>query len=184
MREQRETRDSRGAHGSDRSAGGRDGGGRDGGGRDGGDEKGGGFRGGGRRGRPRPAVDLVFDYKDPESLRPFVTEHGKIIPARVSRLSAKQQRSLKVHIKRARTLALLPVGTKYINYEEQQSSYRDRGSRGGFGGGRDGGDRGGGGGFDRGGGGGFGGGHDRGDRGDRGGHGGGGFGGGHQRGAE
>jgi ribosomal protein S18 len=81
-------------------------------------------------------VDLVFDYKDPESLRPFVTEHGKIIPSRVSRLSAKQQRSLKTHIKRARSLALLPVGTNYTNYEEHQGGYRgDRGSRGGYGGG-------------------------------------------------
>ena len=158
MREARESRD-------------RDGGGR-GGDRDRGDRDAGasgGFRGGGRRGRPRPAVDLVFDYKDPESLRPFITEHGKIIPSRVSRLSAKQQRSLKVHIKRARSLALLPVGTKYINYEEHQSSYRDRGHRGGFGGDRDR-DRGGGGGFggdrDRGG---FGGGGDR-DRGGRGDH--------------
>lgn len=93
----------------------------------------GGFRGGGRRGKARPAVDLTFDYKDPDTLRQFITEHGKIIPSRVSRLSAKQQRSLKTHIKRARTLALMPVGTKHVNYEEFSSRPRfDRSERGGF----------------------------------------------------
>lgn len=114
----------------DRDGGGRDGGGRDGGGRGrGGDrddkrERGGG--GGGRgRSRQRPAVDLTFDYKDPDTLRQFVTEHGKIIPARVSRLSAKQQRDLKVQIKRARSLALIPVSTKHFNYEEMGSRGRN-----------------------------------------------------------
>ncbi len=152
MRQEREERGRRG----DRDRGDREGGG--GGDRGG---QGGGFKGGGRRGRARPAVDLVFDYKDPDTLRQFITEHGKIIPSRVSRLSAKQQRSLKVHIKRARSLALLPVSDKHINYEEQ-SFRRDRGDRG---------DRGGHGGGDRGG---FGGGGGDRDRGDRGGHGGGG----------
>ncbi len=61
----------------------------------------------GRR-RPRPAPDLVFDYKEVDVLRQFVTEQGKIVPARVSRLSAKQQRDLAVAVKRARQVALLP----------------------------------------------------------------------------
>ncbi|MBK9294159.1 MAG: 30S ribosomal protein S18 [Oligoflexia bacterium] len=80
----------------------------------------GGFKPRGRS-RARPAVDLTFDYKDPDTLRQFITEHGRIIPSRVSRLSAKQQRDLKTQIKRARMLALLPVGTKHFNYEEMGS---------------------------------------------------------------
>jgi len=49
-----------------------------------------------------------FDYKDPESLRRFLTEGGKILPRRLTGLTAKQQRKLTRAIKRARHLALLP----------------------------------------------------------------------------
>ena len=61
-----------------------------------------------RRRRPRPSSDLVFDYKDVELLKQFVSEHGKIVPRRISHLSAKQQRSLRSAVKNARKLALLP----------------------------------------------------------------------------
>lgn len=61
------------------------------------------------RRRPRPAADLILDYKDIESLKPFITESGKIVPARMSRLSSQQQRELTRQIKRARQLALLPI---------------------------------------------------------------------------
>jgi small subunit ribosomal protein S18 len=54
------------------------------------------------------APKIVFDYKEPEFLRRYITEGGKIMPRRISRLSAKQQRQLAREIKRARTLALLP----------------------------------------------------------------------------
>lgn len=55
---------------------------------------------------------LVINYKDPESLRHFITERGKIIPRRISGTCAKHQRTLAHAIKRARTIALLPyVGT-------------------------------------------------------------------------
>jgi len=57
-------------------------------------------------------TSLVINYKDPKSLRYFVTERGKIIPRRISGTCAKHQRSLTLAIKRARTIALLPfVGT-------------------------------------------------------------------------
>ena len=56
----------------------------------------------------KQAPKIVFDYKDPEFLRRYITEGGKIMPRRISRLSAKQQRQLSREIKRARTLALLP----------------------------------------------------------------------------
>ena len=61
-----------------------------------------------RRRRPRPSSDLVFDYKDVEFLKQFGSEHGKIVPRRISHLSVKQQRSLRSAVKNARKLALLP----------------------------------------------------------------------------
>jgi len=60
-----------------------------------------------RRGRALP-VDFVFDYKDPQSLKYFITERGKIVPRRISGLTAAQQRELAVAVKRARCIALLP----------------------------------------------------------------------------
>lgn len=55
---------------------------------------------------------LEINYKDPKSLRYFITERGKIIPRRISGTCAKHQRTLNQEIKRARTVALLPyVGT-------------------------------------------------------------------------
>ena len=53
------------------------------------------------------------DYKDPARLKRFLTERGKILPRRITGLSAKQQRSVALAIKRARHLALLP----HINRE-------------------------------------------------------------------
>jgi small subunit ribosomal protein S18 len=60
--------------------------------------------------RPRPAKDMIFDYKDVELISQFTTPGGKIVAARVSRLNAKQQRQLARAVKRARQLALLPNG--------------------------------------------------------------------------
>ncbi|MGA1265104.1 MAG: 30S ribosomal protein S18 [Prochlorothrix sp.] len=54
-----------------------------------------------------------IDYKDVDLLRKFVTERGKILPRRITGLTAQQQRDLTTAIKRARILALLP----YINKE-------------------------------------------------------------------
>ena len=51
---------------------------------------------------------LQIDYKDAKMLRSFLTERGKIIPARISGNSARNQRKLVQAIKRARHLALLP----------------------------------------------------------------------------
>jgi small subunit ribosomal protein S18 len=49
-----------------------------------------------------------IDYKDVDLLRKFITERGKILPRRLTGLTAKQQRDLTIAIKRARLLALLP----------------------------------------------------------------------------
>lgn len=52
---------------------------------------------------------LVIDYKDPKTLRLFITETGKMIPRRISGNCAKHQRPLSTAIKRARHLAMLPA---------------------------------------------------------------------------
>lgn len=56
------------------------------------------------------AQNLTIDYKHPEVLRRFVTEKGKILPRRITGTSAKNQRRLVREIKKARYLALLPMG--------------------------------------------------------------------------
>jgi small subunit ribosomal protein S18 len=48
------------------------------------------------------------DYKDVETLKDFITETGKIMPARLTGTSARYQRQLSVAINRARFLALMP----------------------------------------------------------------------------
>jgi small subunit ribosomal protein S18 len=82
------------------------------------DDKGEAGRGGrgGRRG-PKRKVDpfladktLQIDWRDPNLLSRFITERGKIVPRRVSGVTAKHQRKLAVAIKRARQMALLPYG--------------------------------------------------------------------------
>ncbi|MEM9625713.1 MAG: 30S ribosomal protein S18 [Pseudomonadota bacterium] len=49
-----------------------------------------------------------IDYKDVKLLQRFVSERGKIVPRRITAVTAKEQRSLAQAIKRARLLALLP----------------------------------------------------------------------------
>ena len=56
--------------------------------------------------------DIVFDYKDPLTLYNYITEGGKILPARITGLTHKQQNTLKNCIKKARRLNLLPCDTK------------------------------------------------------------------------
>ena len=51
---------------------------------------------------------LAIDYKDPNILRQFVTERGKIIPRRISGNCARHQRRVTRAIKQARLLALMP----------------------------------------------------------------------------
>ena len=49
-----------------------------------------------------------IDYKDVKLLQRFVSERGKIVPRRITAVTAKEQRQLAQAIKRARELALLP----------------------------------------------------------------------------
>ena len=54
------------------------------------------------------------DYKDPEFLKKFLNEQGKILPRRITGTSLKFQRKVSTAIKRARTLALLPSVTDLL----------------------------------------------------------------------
>jgi small subunit ribosomal protein S18 len=52
--------------------------------------------------------DVDIDYKNIKLLKRCLTENGKIIPSRLTRLNCCQQRAMAVAIKRARFLALIP----------------------------------------------------------------------------
>jgi small subunit ribosomal protein S18 len=51
-------------------------------------------------------------YKDVKLLQRYISERGKIVPSRITAVSAKKQRELATAIKRARFLALLPYAVK------------------------------------------------------------------------
>jgi small subunit ribosomal protein S18 len=53
-----------------------------------------------------------FDYKDVRTLGRYISERGKIVPSRITAVSAKKQRELARAIKRARFLGLLPYVIK------------------------------------------------------------------------
>ncbi len=53
-----------------------------------------------------------IDYKDVKLLQRYVSERGKIVPSRITAVSASKQRELARAIKRARFLALLPYTIK------------------------------------------------------------------------
>jgi len=54
-----------------------------------------------------------IDYKDVDTLRDFIAENGKIIPARLTGTRAIYQRQLNTAIKRARFLALVPYSDQH-----------------------------------------------------------------------
>ncbi len=53
-----------------------------------------------------------IDYKDVKLLQRYISEKGKIVPARITAVSAKKQRELSRAIKVARELALLPFAVQ------------------------------------------------------------------------
>ncbi len=64
-----------------------------------------------RRRKKCPFTEINFgeiDYKDIETLSKFITDRGKILPRRITGVSAYYQRRLAKAIKRARYVALLP----------------------------------------------------------------------------
>lgn len=54
------------------------------------------------------------DYKDPEFLKKFLNEQGKLLPRRITGTSQKFQKKVSVAVKRARSLALLPYVTDLL----------------------------------------------------------------------
>lgn len=52
--------------------------------------------------------NVPIDYKDPQTLKYFITDRGKIVPRRISGNCAKHQRKVSLAIKRARMVALMP----------------------------------------------------------------------------
>lgn len=89
----------------------RDGGGRDGGRDDNRDDSSGGRRPFFRRRKTCPFAGPKapkIDYKDTRLLQRYTSERGKIVPSRITAVSAKSQRLLTKAIKRARFLSLMP----------------------------------------------------------------------------
>lgn len=61
-----------------------------------------------QRRRARQVIPDYVDWKDIDLLRQFVPERGKIMPRRISGITAKDQRRISQAIKRARSMAMLP----------------------------------------------------------------------------
>ena len=67
-----------------------------------------------RKGCPlQDLPDSEINYKNLKLLSRFVSEGGRILPSRITSVSAKRQRQLKRAIKLARNLALLPFAAKF-----------------------------------------------------------------------
>ena len=64
-----------------------------------------------QRRRQSQFVPDYIDWKDVDFLRRFIPERGKIMPRRISQVSARDQRRLAKAIKRARSMALIPFVT-------------------------------------------------------------------------
>jgi len=56
---------------------------------------------------------VSIDYKDLATLKQYIGENGKIVPARVTGTRTRYQRQLSVAVKQARFLALLPYTDKH-----------------------------------------------------------------------
>ena len=64
-----------------------------------------------QRRRSQHSVPEYVDWKDVDFLRRFIPERGKIMPRRITGISAKDQRRIAQAIKRARAMALIPFVT-------------------------------------------------------------------------
>lgn len=56
----------------------------------------------------RMCTGQTIDWKDPETLKRYINEKGKIVPRRVTGNCARHQRYIAQQIKRARSIALMP----------------------------------------------------------------------------
>lgn len=64
--------------------------------------------------KARRVIDEFIDYKDSKKLQKFISDQGKIIPRRITGLSAKQHRELVRAVKRARQVAILPFVSEAV----------------------------------------------------------------------
>lgn len=69
----------------------------------------------------------VIDWKNPNLLKRFISERGKIMPSRITYVSQKSQRKLATAIKRARYMALMP----YVETDTSRSGHTGHSSSGG-----------------------------------------------------
>ncbi len=58
-----------------------------------------------------PKLLEQLDYKNPDFLKRFITDRGRIVPRRISGVCARYQRVLAREIKRARAIALIPYAS-------------------------------------------------------------------------
>ena len=54
--------------------------------------------------------DAVIDYKNLPLIQRYINDRGKLVPRRISGLTAKEQRQISIAVKRARFMALLTTG--------------------------------------------------------------------------
>ena len=59
-------------------------------------------------------VNEYIDYKNAKMLQKFITDQGKIIPRRITGLSAKQHREVVRAVKKARQIAILPFVSEAV----------------------------------------------------------------------
>ena len=62
---------------------------------------------------------INIDYRNPETLKHFISDNGKILSSRYTRLNAKDQRKLTKAVKKARILGFLPYTDKHKIDENQ-----------------------------------------------------------------
>jgi len=67
----------------------------------------------------KKANQIYFEYKDPVQLSKYIIEGGKIVPARISKFNIATQKRLNEAIKRARNLALLPIGIEAFDHNSR-----------------------------------------------------------------
>lgn len=58
---------------------------------------------------------MQIDYKDPVSISKYISDGGKIVPARISKLKLSQQKMVNKAVKKARNLALLAVSMDHYD---------------------------------------------------------------------
>lgn len=64
--------------------------------------------------RVKRTVTEYIDYKNAKLLQKFITDQGKIIPRRITGLSAKQHREVVRAVKKARQIAILPYVSEAV----------------------------------------------------------------------